>query len=163
MFKGPAMWQSEETSPFLSKAISLLSRRPTKSKIGVFFFFFFYFGLINWDILLLNYIAQSCPTLWTVACQAPLSMGFSRQENWSGCHFLLRGIFLAQESTQVSCTAGGFFYCLSHRGSPLPDNTYELSKTQYKPLKRNDVCRWFYALICMCVYICMCIYTHMYT
>ena len=23
-------------------------------------------------------------TLWTVACQAPLSMGFSRQENWSG-------------------------------------------------------------------------------
>ena len=23
-------------------------------------------------------------TLWTVACQAPLSMGFSRQEFWSG-------------------------------------------------------------------------------
>jgi len=23
-------------------------------------------------------------TLWTVACQAPLSMGCSRQENWSG-------------------------------------------------------------------------------
>ena len=30
---------------------------------------------------------QSCPTfatLWTVGCQAPLSMGFSRQESWSG-------------------------------------------------------------------------------
>ena len=27
---------------------------------------------------------QSCPTLWTVACQAPLSMGFPRQEYWSG-------------------------------------------------------------------------------
>ena len=29
---------------------------------------------------------QLCPTLcnWTVACQAPLSMGFSRQECWSG-------------------------------------------------------------------------------
>ena len=27
-------------------------------------------------------------TLWTIACQAPLSMGFSRQEYWSGlsCH-----------------------------------------------------------------------------
>ena len=27
-------------------------------------------------------------TLWTVARQAPLSMGFSRQEHWSGlpCH-----------------------------------------------------------------------------
>ena len=30
-------------------------------------------------------VARSCPTLassWTVACQAPLSMGFSRQEHW---------------------------------------------------------------------------------
>ena len=25
-----------------------------------------------------------CATLWTVAHQAPLSMGFSRQEYWSG-------------------------------------------------------------------------------
>ena len=25
-----------------------------------------------------------CASLWTVACQAPLSMGFSRQEYWSG-------------------------------------------------------------------------------
>ena len=25
-----------------------------------------------------------CATLWTVACQGPLSMGFSRQEYWSG-------------------------------------------------------------------------------
>ena len=28
-------------------------------------------------------------TLWTVACQAPLSMGFYRQEYWNGCLFLL--------------------------------------------------------------------------
>ena len=26
--------------------------------------------------------------LWTVACQAPLSMGFSRQEYWTGLPFL---------------------------------------------------------------------------
>ena len=26
-------------------------------------------------------------SLWTVACQAPLSMGFSRQEYWSGLQF----------------------------------------------------------------------------
>ena len=25
-----------------------------------------------------------CATLWTVACQLPLSMGFSRKEYWSG-------------------------------------------------------------------------------
>ena len=30
------------------------------------------------------YCVQLCATLWTVACQAPLSMGFSRQEYWSG-------------------------------------------------------------------------------
>ena len=32
-------------------------------------------------------VGKSCLTLsipWTVACQAPLSMGFSRQEYWSG-------------------------------------------------------------------------------
>ena len=35
-------------------------------------------------------VAKSCPILatpWTVACQAPLSMGFSRQEYWSGLPF----------------------------------------------------------------------------
>ena len=37
-------------------------------------------------------------TLWTVAHQAPLSMGLSRQEHWSGCHFLLQGIFPTQGS-----------------------------------------------------------------
>ena len=35
-------------------------------------------------------VAKSCLTLgtpWTAACQAPLSMGFSRQEYWSGFPF----------------------------------------------------------------------------
>ena len=35
-------------------------------------------------------VTKSCPTLvtpWTVACQAPLSMGFSRQEYRSGLPF----------------------------------------------------------------------------
>ena len=37
-----------------------------------------------------NEVAQLCPTLcdpWTVAHQAPPSMGFSRQEYWSGLPF----------------------------------------------------------------------------
>ena len=36
-------------------------------------------------------VAKSCPTLFatpeTIACQAPLSMGFPRQEHWSGLPF----------------------------------------------------------------------------
>ena len=35
-------------------------------------------------------------TPWTVAHQAPLSMGFSRQQYWSELHFILQGIFLTQ-------------------------------------------------------------------
>ena len=37
-----------------------------------------------------GFVTKSCPTLaspWTVACQAALSMGFSRQEYWSGLPF----------------------------------------------------------------------------
>ena len=30
---------------------------------------------------------QLFATLWTIACQAPLSMGFPRQEYWSGLPF----------------------------------------------------------------------------
>ena len=35
-------------------------------------------------------VIQSCQTLvtaWTAACQAPLSIGFSRQEYWCGLPF----------------------------------------------------------------------------
>ena len=54
-----------------------------------------YLGVPFWSSLILSWslrvcvcsVAQSCLTLatpWTVAHQAPLSMGFSRQEYWSG-------------------------------------------------------------------------------
>ena len=39
-------------------------------------------------------VTKSCLTLatpWTVACQAPPSMGFSRQEHWSGLLFSFPG------------------------------------------------------------------------
>ena len=43
---------------------------------------------------------QWCPTLYDpmdyIGCQAPLSMGFSRQEYWNGGPSLLHGIFLTQ-------------------------------------------------------------------
>ena len=41
-------------------------------------------------------------TLWTLAHQSPLSMGFSRQEYWSGMPFLLPGA-LPRDRTYVSC------------------------------------------------------------
>ena len=36
-------------------------------------------------------MSNSFVTLWTVACQAPLSVGFPRQEYWSGLPFSFPG------------------------------------------------------------------------
>ena len=44
-----------------------------------------------------------------VACQIPLSMGFSRQEYWSGLPFSSPGDLPTQGSNPVSHTAGRFF------------------------------------------------------
>ena len=44
-------------------------------------------------------VIQPCLTLaipWTLACEASLCMGFSRQEYWSEFPSLLQGIFLTQ-------------------------------------------------------------------
>ena len=52
-------------------------------------------------------------TLWTVACQAPLSMGFSRQEYWNGLPFPSPGHLPDLEIEPMSlpspALAGGFF------------------------------------------------------
>ena len=51
-------------------------------------------------------------TLWTVACQAALSMGFSRQEHWSGLSFLPPGFLPDPGIKPVSLSsalAGRFF------------------------------------------------------
>ena len=41
---------------------------------------------MRWCVQLLSYV-QLFATPWTVACQPPLAMGFSRQEYWSGLTF----------------------------------------------------------------------------
>ena len=49
---------------------------------------------------------------WTVAFQAPLSMGFPRQEDWSGCPALLQVIFPTQgfnRHLMSPALAGRFF------------------------------------------------------
>ena len=51
-------------------------------------------------------VSDSFATPWTAAPQAPLSMGFSRQEYWSGLLFC--SPFLARDQSQVSLIAGMF-------------------------------------------------------
>ena len=57
-------------------------------------------------------------TLWTVAHQASLSMGFSRQEYWSGLPFLLQGIFPTQALNPGLLPCRRILYQLNHKGSP---------------------------------------------
>ena len=65
-------------------------------------------------------------TLWTVALQAPLSVGFPRQQYWSGLpfpspgHLLNPGIKPASPALQVNS------FLLSHQGSPC----YMVRETQ---------------------------------
>ena len=69
---------------------------------------------------------QLFATPWTVACQAPLSMGFSRQEYWSKLPCPPPGDLLHPETepeSDVSCLRRQvfflfFFYHQCHLGSP---------------------------------------------
>ena len=66
-------------------------------------------------------VAKLCPSLaipWTVACQTPLFMKFSRQEYWSGLLFPSPGIFPTQESNPGLLHCRQMIYQLSYEGSP---------------------------------------------
>ena len=56
---------------------------------------------------------QLCVTLWTVACQVPLSMGFFRQEYWSWLLFSPPGDLsnpgIKPASPASPALTGGFF------------------------------------------------------
>ena len=71
-------------------------------------------------LLLLSHFSQVqlCVMLWTVACQAPLSMVFSRQEYWNG--LLFPTLWDLPDPIQVFCTAGGFCTIWAHWRTPPP-------------------------------------------
>ena len=71
-------------------------------------------------------------TLWTVACQAPLSMGFSNQEYWSELSSLPPGDLLdagiAPKSLTSPALAGGFF---------TTSTTWEALTALYKTVRNS--------------------------
>ena len=75
---------------------------------------------LDWNIDCMGMCVLSCfrcvlllVTLWTVACQAPLSLGFFRQKYWSGLPCTSPGDLLDSgiETTSLMspALAGGFF------------------------------------------------------
>ena len=96
-----------------------------------------------WDHLSFNINSMHAQSLsrvwlfvipWTVARQAPLSMGFSRQEYWSGLPFPPPGVFSQpQDGTCVSCIGRWiffFFFFLTTEllGNPLEADTHWLKQ-----------------------------------
>ena len=61
---------------------------------------------------------QLCATPWTVAHQPPLSMGFSRQEYWSGLPFPSPQILQTQELNPCLLHWQADSLPLTHKGSP---------------------------------------------
>ena len=65
---------------------------------------------------------QLCVTLWTAAHQALLSMGFCRQEYWSGLSFPSPGDLPnpgVELMSYVSCIGRHVLYQLRYQGSPV--------------------------------------------
>ena len=83
----------------------------------------------NWiAVWLLGFV-----TPWTVACQAPLSMGFSRQIYWSGLPFPSPGDHPDPETEPKSPASHADSFALSHQGSPLTG--YKNRKSEPKSSK----------------------------
>ena len=59
---------------------------------------------------------QLFSTSWTVVCQTPQSMEFSRQEYWNVWPFLLQGIFPTQGLNLGLLYGRQILYCLCHQG-----------------------------------------------
>ena len=74
-------------------------------------------------------VTKSCPTLatpWTVARQAPLSMGFSRQEYWSGLPFPSPGDLPNPGIEPVSPAWQVDSLPLTHQGRPFLEGPYSV-------------------------------------
>ena len=76
---------------------------------------FFWFLVSSWKWKSLSHV-QHFETPRAIACQAPLSMGFSRQEYWKCCHSLLQGFFPTQGSNPGLLHCRWILYHLSHLG-----------------------------------------------
>ena len=63
-------------------------------------------------------VCDSVRPQWTGAHQAPLSVGFSRQEYWSGLHSLLQRIFPTQGLNLGLLHCRRILYHLSYRDYP---------------------------------------------
>ena len=113
---------------------------------------------------------QSCPTLMLriVALQAPLSMGFSRHEYWSGSLFPPPGDlpdpWIEARPSMSSALARGSFNTSATREAQLSVcvythvHMYVYIHTYVHTYIRVYVCVYIYMYICVYMCICVCAY-----
>ena len=86
-------------------------------------------------------VLSDSASAWTVGCQAPLSIEFSRQEYWSAYLFPSPGDLPIPGIKPRSPTLQWILYCLSHQGSPriLKWVAYPFSNRSSQPRNRTGV------------------------
>ena len=114
----PPKWSYFLLFPFTSLNSHMLCCLVTSSFLSVplqhYKFIQYNSVCVSWLFIM----SDSFVTPWTVVHQVPLSMEFSRQEYWSGFHFLLQGIFLTQGLNSCLLHSRWILYCLSRQASP---------------------------------------------
>ena len=78
-----------------------------------------YGSIVASEIFSLEVVSTSFPTPWTVACQAPLFMEFSRQEYWSGLPFPSSWVFPDPGIKPTSSALQGRFLTTEPLGKSL--------------------------------------------
>ena len=87
-------------------------------------------------------MSDSCDSMDCVAHQAPLSMGFSRQEYWSGLPFLPPEDFPDTGIEPTSPAMAGYSLLLSHLENP--QQTYKSSQKGKRNVDQLDQAKFQY-------------------
>ena len=91
-------------------------------------------------LLFTHLVVSSFATPGALACQAPLSIGFPRQEYWSGWPFPSPGDLPHPGIKPVSPALEGKFFTTVPRGKPfnfLPLSKFSLSANSHQPYSRH--------------------------
>ena len=108
---------------------------------------------------MLSHVLFFCDPM-TVAHLAPLSMGFSRQEYWSGLPFLSPGSSWPRDWTCVSCIGGQILYNSTTGEAPVRLYTINIIRSQTIKLNENSkVSIYVYDLISLANMLVMCVFT----
>ena len=104
-------------------------------------------------------VVSDSVTPWTVAHQAPLSTGFSRQEYWNGLNALLQGNLPDPGIEPGSPALTGRFFTIWATGGAQPLGKYsDYSVVLITTILQSDSVLHTHTCVCVCV----CIHTYTY-